>query len=296
VALQFGHVPGYPPGSLFISRAVLKAAGLHFRNIDGISWQVGETGADAIALNAGYPEDDDRGDEITYSGEGGRTGQRRTAPQYWTKGNLALRESWMTGRPVRVIRGPRLPQRSPFRPPTGYRYDGLYEIVDVARRNGVDGFPTCLFELVRLPGDSPPWAASPAVVVGAGGKPKQVETVVLRTVRDTKVARSVKKMHADQCQVCGIALELPEATYSEGAHIQPLGRMHAGPDRSDNVLCLCPTHHVLLDYGALFLTDKLDMIDRRTGKPLGALRTTPKHVIDIEYVRYHRIAIAGQDT
>ena len=52
----------------------------------------------------------------------------RTAPQSkdqeLVRGNLALSKSVETGNPVRVIRGYKLQQYSPFAPEDGYRYDG----------------------------------------------------------------------------------------------------------------------------------------------------------------------------
>ncbi|WP_329294801.1 HNH endonuclease [Streptomyces sp. NBC_01455] len=47
---------------------------------------------------------------------------------------------------------------------------------------------------------------------------------------------------------------LPGGAYSEGAHIQALGSPHNGSDTTDDVLCLCPTCHVMFDGGAIVLT------------------------------------------
>jgi predicted restriction endonuclease len=293
VPLTFGHLPGYPPGSTFPDRDAVKAAGLHSKRIDGISSLAAETGADAIVLNGGYPDDDDRGEEVIYSGEGGRTGSRRTGHQTWTKGNEALRESWATGRPVRVIRGPRL--KSAFRPTGVYRYDGLYQITDAWRAPGIDGYETCFLRLVRLPGDTPPWQRAGApTIVGKSGAPDQSETVVRRAVRDTKVTRWVKQRHKNACQICGKVVDIGGAAYSEGAHVRPLGKTHGGPDRSDNVLCLCPECHVLLDYGAVFITPGMEVFDRRHGAVVAPLRTHLDHELDPAHLTYHREKIAGQ--
>lgn len=52
----------------------------------------------------------------------------RTAPQskdqQLTRGNLALSRNVETGNVVRVIRGYKLKEFSPFAPDDGYRYDG----------------------------------------------------------------------------------------------------------------------------------------------------------------------------
>ena len=56
--MQFGEIPGYPPGSVFADRDALHAAGLHRRTEHGISGLEAE-GADAIVLNSGYKDDRD---------------------------------------------------------------------------------------------------------------------------------------------------------------------------------------------------------------------------------------------
>ena len=63
------------------------------------------------------------------------------------------------------------------------------------------------------------------------------------------------------------------------------GRGSAGkdPDVAENVLCLCPNHHVQFDKGALALTDELDLLGFD-----GEFRVDPQHGIDLDYVRYHR--------
>ncbi|MEW2548869.1 HNH endonuclease [Streptomyces sp. NPDC047002] len=79
---------------------------------------------------------------------------------------------------------------------------------------------------------------------------------------------------------------MPGGVYSEGAHIQAVGSPHNGPDTTDNVLCLCPTCHVMFDGGAIVLGDDLGII--RGGEEVGILRTHPQHVINLDRVRHHR--------
>jgi putative restriction endonuclease len=64
-------------------------------------------GADLIVLWGGYEDDEDLGEEIVYTGHGGRdwASKRRVAHPHLTKGNLALARSSIEGLPVRVIRG-----------------------------------------------------------------------------------------------------------------------------------------------------------------------------------------------
>ncbi|MET9974448.1 HNH endonuclease [Streptomyces microflavus] len=121
--------------------------------------------------------------------------------------------------------------------------------------------------------------------------PVQRRTSVVQTQdRDTRVTRQVKNWYDGTCQFCGTVLELPVPpyTYSEAAHIQALGAPHNGPDRIENVLCLCPNCHIRFDRGARVLTDDLRVIDAVTGEDLGALTVHPQHRIRLSYVQQHR--------
>ena len=60
-----------------------------------------------------------------------------------------------------------------------------------------------------------------------------------------------------KCQICGMTLTIKDGKpYAEAHHIKPLGNPHNGPDVRGNILCVCPNHHVLLDYGAIKLDIK----------------------------------------
>ncbi|MGW1052368.1 HNH endonuclease [Streptomyces sp. NPDC002521] len=121
--------------------------------------------------------------------------------------------------------------------------------------------------------------------------PVQRRTAVVQAQeRDSRVKRQVKAWYDNTCQFCGTVIELatPPFAYSEAAHIQALGAPHNGPDRIENVLCLCPNCHVRFDMGARFLTDELRIIDSVTGMDLGPLTVHAQHRIRLEYVRQHR--------
>jgi putative restriction endonuclease len=66
------------------------------------------------------------------------------------------------------------------------------------------------------------------------------------------------------------------------AHIRPLGAPHNGPDVKENIICLCPNHHVLSDSGAITLADDFTVLGLEGAK----LRLS--HELGAEYVRYHR--------
>lgn len=102
----FGHAPGYPEGSTFNSRTELSRARVHMPIQAGITGSERE-GAESIVLSGGYEDDVDYGDEVVYTGHGGRdphTG-RQIHDQPFSRGNRALALSKQNGLPVRVIRG-----------------------------------------------------------------------------------------------------------------------------------------------------------------------------------------------
>lgn len=118
-------------------------------------------------------------------------------------------------------------------------------------------------------------------------EPHRATGVVQRVVRSTKVAQWVKEAHRHACQVCRAELDLPVGAYSEGAHIRAVGAPHNGPDTTDNMLCLCPNHHVLFDKGGIYIDDDLT-VRTHAGESVGPLTQRAAHRISIEHVRYHR--------
>jgi len=85
--------------------------------------------------------------------------------------------------------------------------------------------------------------------------PGRVATTISRILRDPFMVRELKKKYKHRCQLCGTGLELPNRfLYCEAHHIRPLGKPHDGHDEESNLLIVCPNHHVLLDYGAMKLS------------------------------------------
>lgn len=277
--MAFGHIDGVPVGSTFESRRALFEVGVHRQLQAGIAGRARE-GAESIVLSGGYEDDRDFGSEILYTGQGGRdaaSGQQ-VHDQQLNRGNLALANSMRQGLPVRVIRGASPEVHDP--PPSGYRYDGLYRVTDFWPQIGESGHRVWRFRLV-------PFEAPQSDRVGEHGAsynpaPRRKEQVE-RIVRRAAVAESVKRLHDYRCQVCGERLDTAAGSYAEAAHIRPLGRPHNGPDVAENVLCLCPNHHVLFDQFGLAIADDFELI----GFP-GRLRTHLRHRIAPAHVRYHR--------
>jgi putative restriction endonuclease len=117
----FGDIPGVAVGTIFPDRTALAEAGVHRPLQAGISGS-GLDGAESIVVSGGHEDDEDHGDEVVYTGHGGKDQKtsKQIHDQELTVGNLALARSQLEGLPVRVIRGAELD--SPFAPPQGYRY------------------------------------------------------------------------------------------------------------------------------------------------------------------------------
>jgi predicted restriction endonuclease len=283
----FGELPGVPVGSAWMTRAEASHAGVHRPTQSGISGTRAE-GSDSIVVNGGYEDDVDEGDEMIYTGAGANdaaTGKQIADQTLDYPGNAGLVTSQNQGLPVRVIRG--FKGDPEYSPDAGYRYDGLYRVVDHWSKLGKSRFRIWQFRLVRISAhDAAPYVPEENVPIG-NPTPRTSSGVTTRVVRDTKVSRFVKKLYGDACQVCGVRLEIPGGSLSEGAHVRALGRPHFGPDIIDNVLCLCPNHHTLFDEGGICVSDDLNVYDHQ-GHVIGTLAKHAKHAIDVAHLQYHR--------
>ena len=82
----------------------------------------------------------------------------------------------------------------------------------------------------------------------------RIETTIYRILRDTALSREVKIAQNFRCQLCSKTIQLSDGSYyAEAHHVKPLGRPYNGPDTIDNIICVCPTCHVLLDYKVIRL-------------------------------------------
>ncbi|WP_330240466.1 YDG/SRA domain-containing protein [Streptomyces sp. NBC_00525] len=276
----FGHVPGVLPGRRFDDRGTLARAGVHRQLMSGIAGS--ETlGAESVVLSDERSGDEDHGDVIIYTGEGA------TGDQQLTRGNAALARSASTRVPVRVV-------RRTANAPGGlaYRYDGLYTVEDYWSEQSPDGRRVWRFRLVRRAPAEQGVAHLPqrdeAERSGLASSMRSPLSVQ-RVVRSTAVANLVKQMHDFRCQICGVRLLLKGGrAYAEAVHIRSLARPHNGADAINNVLCLCPNCHVLMDAGMFVINDDLTVVSRADSTVRGVLRETPEHRIDRQALAYHR--------
>lgn len=126
------------------------------------------------------------------------------------------------------------------------------------------------------------------VVQGAApGPAPRVTVTTTRILRETKICKEVKEQNGHKCAFCGAVLARPHTIpYSEGCHIRPLNEQ--GPDVKENIIVLCPNHHVEFDYGAVSIdpaTMKIQHMD--PNNPLHGKVVNTSHRIDSVYVDYH---------
>ncbi len=120
--------------------------------------------------------------------------------------------------------------------------------------------------------------------------PRRGRVESFRVIRDTTITRELKLIYKNKCQICGKTVILYNRNYSEAHHIKPLGNPHNGADTVENILILCPNHHVEFDYGAIAIdpiTMSLIHFDKNNeihGRPLFL---KPGHVINKACLKYH---------
>ncbi|WP_294283490.1 HNH endonuclease [uncultured Chryseobacterium sp.] len=99
---------------------------------------------------------------------------------------------------------------------------------------------------------------------------REIESIL----RNKKLVEKIKKLYKNTCQICESQIRIGENTYySEVHHVIALGNPHNGPDTINNMICVCPNCHVMLDF-------KFISLDTKKFKQL-------KHEISLERIKYH---------
>lgn len=148
----FGPIPGIYVGTWWRFRFQVSQSGIHAPLVSGIHGKE-NVGAYSILFTGLYPEDVDLGDDIYYTGIGGRNnknGRRIGSLQFvqdqkMTNENKALamscaipfdpkggnaKTNWKMGKPIRLLRsGNGRKHSSLYLPKIGIRYDGIYRVV-----------------------------------------------------------------------------------------------------------------------------------------------------------------------
>nr|XP_022903200.1 E3 ubiquitin-protein ligase UHRF1-like [Onthophagus taurus] len=165
---HLGPIPGVQVGTCWRYRTQVSGEGVHRAPVSGIHGSESHF-AYSIVVSGGYEDDVDNGEEILYTGSGGRdlSGNKRvnkqTCDQKLTRENKALSnncnlKNWKNGEPVRVVRSFKLKlKKSKYAPELGYRYDGIYKVVKFYQEKGKSGFIVWRYLLRRDDPNPAPW-------------------------------------------------------------------------------------------------------------------------------------------
>jgi len=176
---HFGPIPGIDVGMSWNFRIQVSEEGVHRPPVAGIAGTQKE-GCPSLVLAGGYEDDEDNGDEFTYTGAGGRdlSGNKRTAAQSFDqkldRSNAAIAvnckarfnnkeggdagEKWREGKPIRVCRSFKGKKHSKYAPDVGIRYDGIYKVVKYWPQKGDSGFIVWRYLMRRDDPVSSPWS------------------------------------------------------------------------------------------------------------------------------------------
>jgi HNH endonuclease len=109
--------------------------------------------------------------------------------------------------------------------------------------------------------------------------------------RNRKLAAELRLHYKHKCMFCGIRLQIGDQRfYAEAAHIKPLGLPHTGPDKTGNILVLCPNHHLQFDRGMLRLVADGANFKIKSSVPSDDLHDKlikPRHSLDDDCVKWH---------
>lgn len=188
--------------------------------------------------------------------------------------------------PVRVIRG--FKHESDYSPKNWYVYSWLYSVVEAWEEKGKSGFKICRFRLIDNWWDNSKEIPSSIEFDYTKKKQKRIESTTMRIVRDTKTSRDIKNLYNYECQVCWLTIESKKSRYAEWAHIRPLGKPHNWDDMPNNLLCLCPNHHVMFDKWIFSINDNLTFCGYTGIEKYKNLNLSDNHKINTDNLIYHR--------
>ncbi|XP_074303753.1 histone-lysine N-methyltransferase, H3 lysine-9 specific SUVH5-like [Silene latifolia] len=157
---KIGSIPGVEVGDKFYYRIELVIAGLHRLFQGGIDTKEegGERFATCIVANEGHLDKMSDPNLLSYIGEGGTRKPNEVGDppdQTLTAGNLALHNSRLRNKAVRVVRGLRYGSGNAK---IVYVYDGLYKVTETVRKKGPQGNLVFEFRMTRDAGQPVvPW-------------------------------------------------------------------------------------------------------------------------------------------
>ncbi len=107
-------------------------------------------------------------------------------------------------------------------------------------------------------------------------------------IRDNVLVRELKRLYDDRCQICGERRQSsPESGYSEVHHLMPLGE--DGPDKPENMVVVCPNHHVDFENRMLTVDPQTLEITHQYESEIDGRRllVRDEHDIEPQYLAYH---------
>ncbi|MED3832386.1 HNH endonuclease [Peribacillus frigoritolerans] len=120
-------------------------------------------------------------------------------------------------------------------------------------------------------------------------QPNRTQRTIVSTERNHSLSQNLKLLYKHQCQICGERIQTGINEYSsEAHHIQPVGGNHKGPDVANNIIIVCPNHHLMFDRGAITIdlyNKKVIHVDKNNSTH--HLELVIKHEIEEQYVNYH---------
>jgi hypothetical protein len=144
--VHVGAIPGVEPGHMFATKAHAASLGVHKAIYKGIHSKVGYP-TESIAMGGGYVDDEDRGNDIWYTGEGGlNSAGTQVFNQKMSPTNITLAVAAEVGTPIRVIRK----QGDTARGTLSWVYDGLYQVLEWKRASSIAGPVVFKFLMRRL--------------------------------------------------------------------------------------------------------------------------------------------------
>lgn len=176
----------------------------------------------------------------------------------------------------------------------------LKNIIESSIKNsGIEDFDQDMGDIfgIRIPPPydesriSPPRAPSQASQTLAlptqVSPPQTTSSTVTRYIRDSRYGEELKEIYEYKCCFCENLIERPHDTpYVESCHIKPLN--DGGFDVKENLLILCPNHHIEFDYGSISIDPSnltLKHINRQN--ELNGKEIELRHQVNIEYLEYH---------
>ena len=227
---RVGHVPGIKVNQRFYARSELSCMGMHAPPVAGIDYLgkdktgLGIPFAVAIVCAGWYEDDNDAGNELIYTGEGGNDllgNRKQVEDQKLERGNAGLVGNIRLGLPVRVVR-----KNKDTHGIYGcvLIYDGLYDVVEYWRQPGKESHAVYQFRLVRRPGQGD--LLSDAVRFGGISAPKQLTPLGRPGIVDLDIANgkealpiaAVNETDDNELPPCSALERIPDEAVLMGVH------------------------------------------------------------------------------